>query len=76
MSMSARKVAGLISGSFAVFSVPTRTHAKYYAKEIPIFISRYVLRRKDTKRQAPLYQYQNLEVTNTTRSYVPRDEKA
>lgn len=41
-----------------VFSVPTRQHAAYQLREVPIFFKRHVLRMKDVQRQPKLYAHE------------------
>jgi len=49
-----------------VFSVPTGRHAAYQLREMPILFKKYVLRKKDVVRQAPLY-----EVDANEKTYAP-----
>jgi len=48
-----------------VFSVPTRTHARYQLREIPILFKKYILRKKNVVRQPPLYE------TSSEKTYAP-----
>ncbi|KAG8770729.1 hypothetical protein FRC12_004084 [Ceratobasidium sp. 428] len=50
-----------------VFSVPTRTHAAYQLREVPIWIKRNILRQKDVQRQPKLYEHDD----SKPRTYAP-----
>ena len=50
----------------AVFSVSTRRHATYQLREVPIWIKKHILRRKDVPEQEPLY-----EVADDQKTYAP-----
>ncbi|KAF8606306.1 hypothetical protein BDV93DRAFT_489755 [Ceratobasidium sp. AG-I] len=50
-----------------VFSVPTRTHAAYQLREIPIWFKRHILR-QDVERQPKLYSHED---SGTTKTYAP-----
>ncbi|CAE6461948.1 Putative metabolite transport protein YwtG OS=Bacillus subtilis (strain 168) GN=ywtG PE=3 SV=1 [Rhizoctonia solani AG-1 IB] len=49
-----------------VFSVPTRTHAAYQLREVPIWFKRNILR-KDVQRQPKLYEHEEVG----PRTYAP-----
>ncbi|KAG9082456.1 hypothetical protein FS749_006833 [Ceratobasidium sp. UAMH 11750] len=50
-----------------VFSVPTRTHAAYQLREVPIWFRRNILRQKAVPRQPKLYEHDD----SKPRSYAP-----
>jgi hypothetical protein len=43
--------------SYKVFSVPTKKHASYQIRELPLFFKRHVFRMKNVKKQPPLFEY-------------------
>jgi hypothetical protein len=45
-----------------VFSVPTRTHAKYQLREVPIWFKRNILR-QNVARQPKLYEHEDNGMT-------------
>jgi hypothetical protein len=50
----------------AVFSVSTRRHATYQLRQVPIWIKKHILHRKDVQEQEPLY-----EVTKDQQTFAP-----
>lgn len=45
----------------SVFSVSTRKHALYQIRQVPIFIKKHILRKKNVQEQAQLYEEAPLE---------------